>query len=95
VGGNYPPLLYQEVKMFIEAITSVPKVVDGRVFIEKTLKGKYKGSEITATTIFMDGKPILKQYFVDGEKTLRNVTKRLNKKPDVEDITVNKLDITI
>lgn len=81
--------------MFIEAITSVPRVVDKRVFIEKTLKGKYKGSDITITTVFMDDKPILKQYFIDGAKTLRNVTKRLNKKPDVEDITVNKLDITI
>ena len=55
--------------MFIKEIISEPRIVDGRTFIEKTLKGIYKGTETYITTIYMDGKPIVKQYTFDGANT--------------------------
>ena len=47
--------------MFINEVITSPIVVDGRRFIERTVNSKFKKGDVTITTTYMDGKPLLKQ----------------------------------
>jgi len=53
--------------MFIKEIISEPHIVDGRTFVERTIKSKFKDVDTHITTIFMDNKPIVKQYLFENE----------------------------
>lgn len=70
--------------MFIEEIISRPAYVEGRKFFDRTIKSKFKKATVQITTTYMNGKPLTKQYIIDGENFHENIWKNLMK---------NKLDI--
>lgn len=82
--------------MYIKDLpTSGPHYVEGRKFVEKAMLGRYKDVDITVRTIFMDDKPLLKQYTFDAPTILKNLWKTMKHK-DVSEITVEKgLDVTV
>lgn len=63
--------------MYIKAITMLPKYVDGRVFTERTLIGKYRDYDLKCTTVFMNDKPIGKQWEIKGDQFVKNMWKRI------------------
>lgn len=61
--------------MFINEVITSPVVVDGRRFVERTVNSKFKKGDVTITTTYMDGKPLLKQYILCGQTKIKNVWK--------------------
>ena len=55
----------------------LPKYVDGRVFTERTLIGKYRDYDLKCTTVFMNDKPIGKQWEIKGDQFVKNMWKRI------------------
>ena len=57
--------------MYVSEVTSKPRIVDGKKFVETTVKGEYRGKSMDLTTIYMNDKPIIKTWKIqDGEKTI-------------------------
>lgn len=82
--------------MFIKEITTLPRTVDGRKFVEHTIFSKFKKGDVSITTIYMNDKPILKQYTIDRPDKVQNFWKSLTKKNNVQGFEVEKgLDITV
>lgn len=76
--------------MFVSEIMSGPRYVEGRKFVERTLKSTFDKGDVTVRTIYMDGKPILKEYTLEDENTLKNVWKSLKKGHITQDMTLDK-----
>lgn len=72
-----------------------PRYVEGRKFVESTMLGKYKDVDISITTIFMNDKPLMKQYTFDAPNILKHFWKTM-KHGDVTEVTVEKgLDVKV
>ena len=71
--------------MYINSKTTKPIYVDGRTFVERTINSKFNKGNVSITTTYMDGKPLIKRYALCGENKVKNVWKTVNR--------VNKLDI--
>lgn len=65
--------------MFIKQVPFTPRYVDGNRFYEKILKGKYKGYDLTHTTILMNDKPIIKSLDISGPNLLKHLWKSVSK----------------
>ena len=63
--------------MYIRAINMLPKYVEGRVFTERTLIGKYRDYNLKCTTIFMNGKPLGKRWEIRGDQFIKNMWKEV------------------
>lgn len=63
--------------MYIRAINMLPKYVEGRIFTERTLIGKYRDYDLKCTTVFMNDKPIGKQWEIKGDQFVKNMWKRI------------------
>lgn len=66
--------------MFIEAVTSKPAYADGRKFMERTIKSKFKKGDVSITTTYMDGKPILKKYTFEKDGIIERAWKKVKTK---------------
>lgn len=77
--------------MFIEEIIGSPSYVEGRKFVERTIKSKFKRGEVAITTTYMDNKPLVKRYSFSGDERMKNVWKLADKKSSHG----GKLDITV
>ena len=82
--------------MYIKDLPMIgPRYVDGRKFVKQAMLGKYKGVDITVRTIYMDDKPLLKQYTFDAPNIIKNFWKSMKHK-DVTEVSVKKgLDVTV
>lgn len=84
--------------MFINEVTTLPRLVDGRKFVEHTINSKFEKGTVSITTIFMNDKPIAKQYVIDRPDKIQTFWKALQKHNPVKGFEVEKgkgLDITI
>ena len=85
--------------MFINEVTMLPRMVDGRRFVEHTINSKFERGNVSITTIKMNDKPILKNYVFDGPDAIRTFWKDLTSPcKEVTDFIVEKgkgLNITI
>lgn len=79
--------------MYINSLTTKPRVVDGRTFIEKTINSKFKKGDVTITTTYMDGKPLIKQYVLSGSNIMKNVWKDLRTKTTRETLLDKNLNV--
>lgn len=73
-------------------------MVDGRKFVEHTINSKFDKGTVSITTIFMNDKPIVKQYIIDRPDKIQTFWKSLKKQNPVQGFEVEKekgLDITI
>ena len=61
--------------MYIRAVSMLPKYVEGRIFTERTLIGKYKDYDLRCTTVFMNDKPIGKQWEIKGDEFTKSIWK--------------------
>ena len=77
--------------MFINEITSLPRYVEGRKFVERTIKSKFKKGDVSITTIYMNDRPLTKNYVFETKNIIKNVWKSMQK-PKVEEITVDKVN---
>ena len=75
--------------MFINEITSLPRYVEGRKFVERTIKSKFKKGDVSITTIYMNDKILLKKYLFDTPTIFKSIWKSFQK-PKIEEITVDK-----
>lgn len=77
--------------MFISEVTSLPRYVEGRKFVERTIKSKFKKGDVSITTIYMNDRVLLKKYLFDTPTILKNIWKSFQK-PKIEEITVDKVN---
>ena len=63
--------------MYIKAIDMLPRYVDGKKFTEHTLIGKYKGYDLKCTTVYMNDKPLHKEWEIKGLNFVKNIWKSL------------------
>ena len=75
--------------MFINEITSLPRYVEGRKFVERTIKSKFKKGDVSITTIYMNDKPLTKNYVFETKNIIKNVWKSMQK-PKVEEVVIDK-----
>ena len=61
--------------MYIKAVNMLPRYVEGKTFTERTLIGKYRDYSLKCTTVFMNNKPIGKQWEITGDQFVKNVWK--------------------
>lgn len=82
--------------MFVNEILTSPRYVDGRKFIERTINSKFGKADVTITTVYMNDKPILKQYVFDMPDKIMNFWKTLKERPKVTGCVVEKnLDVIV
>ena len=65
--------------MLIKQIMSEPVCIDGRRFVENKSKHLFKGKEVLINTMYMDDKPILKEYLIKEEWGFRKFLKHLRR----------------
>ncbi len=75
--------------MFINEITSLPRYVEGRKFVERTIKSKFKKGDVSITTIYMNDRPLTKNYVFETKNIIKNVWKSMQK-PKVEEVVIDK-----
>lgn len=75
--------------MFINEITSLPRYVEGRKFVERTIKSKFKKGDVSITTIYMNDRPLTKNYVFETKNIIKNVWKSIQK-PKVEEVVIDK-----
>ena len=75
--------------MFINEITSLPRYVEGRKFVERTIKSKFKKGDVSITTIYMNDRPLTKNYIFETKNIIKNVWKSMQK-PKVEEVVIDK-----
>lgn len=76
--------------MFINEIISSPRYVEGRKFVERTIKSKFDKANVSIRTVYMDDEPILKAYTFENNNMVRNIWKSLQKGYITQDRTLNK-----
>lgn len=77
--------------MFINEITSLPRYVEGRKFVERTIKSKFKKGDVSITTIYMNDRPLTKNYVFETKNIIKNVWKSMQK-PKVEEVVIDKVN---
>ena len=65
--------------MFVNEVTSSPRYVEGRKFIERTIKSKFDKANVSIRTVYMDDNPILKAYTFENNNMVKNIWKSLQK----------------
>lgn len=75
--------------MFISEVTSLPRYVEGRKFVERTIKSKFKKGDVSITTIYMNDRPLTKNYVFETKNIIKNVWKSMQK-PKVEEVVIDK-----
>jgi hypothetical protein len=82
--------------MFVNEIITPPRIIDGRRFVERTISSKFENTNITITTVFLDGKPLTKHYLFDTPTIVKTFWKNLAKQSNVTGWTLQKnLDIIV
>ena len=76
--------------MFVNEVTSSPRYVEGRKFIERTIKSKFDKANVSIKTVYMDDKPILKEYTFENDNIVKNIWKSVQKGHIVNDRTLDK-----
>ena len=76
--------------MFVNEVTSSPRYVEGRKFIERTIKSKFDKANVSIKTVYMDDKPILKDYTFENDNTVKNIWKSVQKGRIIKDRTLDK-----
>lgn len=74
--------------MFLSFSTTKPVYVEGRKFVEETIKSRFERGDASVTTIYMDDKPLIKTYNIFGKQKIKNVWKESSEK------NTKNLDIT-
>lgn len=83
-----------KINMFINEITSTPRFVEGRKFVERTINSKFNKTNVSITTISMNDKPIAKQYTFVTESMIKHFWKSLTSRK-VHETRVNKLSVEV
>ena len=77
--------------MYIKELPlTAPRYVEGRKFTEKTMVGRYRGTDIQIKTTYMNDRPLLKQYIFENTQYLKNVWKSMKKGFVTEEMTLDK-----
>lgn len=76
--------------MFVSEVVTKPRYVEGRKFFERTVKSKFDKADITIRTVYMDGKPLLKEYTFDNDSVMKNIWKSMRKGYITQDMTLDK-----
>ena len=76
--------------MFVNEIISSPRYVEGRKFIDHTVKSKFDTANVSIRTVYMDDKPILKAYTFENDNMVKNIWKSVQKGHIVNDRTFDK-----
>ena len=76
--------------MFVNEIISSPRYVEGRKFVERTIKSKFDKANVSIRTVYMDDNPILKAYTFENNNMVRNIWKSLQKGYITQDRTLDK-----
>lgn len=76
--------------MFVDEIISSPRYVEGRKFVERTIKSKFDKANVSIRTVYMDDNPILKAYTFENNNMVRNIWKSLQKGYITQDRTLDK-----
>lgn len=76
--------------MFVNEITSSPRYVEGRKFIERTIESKFDKANVSIKTVYMNDKPILKEYTFENDNIVKNIWKSVQKGHIVNDRTFDK-----
>lgn len=66
--------------MFIREITSPIRYVDGKKFIERTIQSKFNKGNVSITTIYMNDKPLIKQYEIQQGNRIKQFWKSMRTK---------------
>ena len=76
--------------MFVDEIISSPRYVEGRKFVERTIKSKFDKANVSIKTVYMNDKPILKEYTFENNNMVKNIWKSLQKGYITQDRTFDK-----
>ncbi len=76
--------------MFVSEVVTSPRYVEGRKFVERTVKSKFNKANVTIRTVFMDGKPLIKEYTFENDSVLKNIWKSMRKGYITQDMTLDK-----
>lgn len=76
--------------MFVNEIISNPRYVEGRKFIERTIESKFDKANVSIKTVYMNDKPILKEYTFENDNIVKNIWKSVQKGHIVNDRTFDK-----
>ena len=76
--------------MFVDEIISSPRYVEGRKFVERTIKSKFDKANVSIRTVYMDDNPILKAYTFESNNMVKNIWKSLQKGYITQDRTFDK-----
>lgn len=76
--------------MFIKEIIAEPRFVDGRKFVERTIQSKFDKGDVIIRTVYMDDKPLLKQYTFENDNVLKNIWKSMRRGQVTQDMTLDK-----
>lgn len=76
--------------MFVNEVISSPRYVEGRKFIERTVKSKFDKANVSIRTVYMDDKPILKAYTFENDNMVKNIWKSVQKGHIINDRTLDK-----
>ena len=76
--------------MFVNEIISSPRYVEGRKFVERTIKSKFDKANVSIKTVYMNDKPILKEYTFENDNIVKNIWKSVQKGHIVNDRTFDK-----
>jgi len=76
--------------MFVSEVVTSPRYVEGRKFIERIVKSKFDKADVTIRTVFMDDKPLIKEYTFENESVLKNIWKSMRKGYITQDMTLDK-----
>jgi len=78
--------------MFVREIVSKPAYVEGRKFVDRTIESKFKKADVSITTTYMNGKPLVKQYIFKGEGFLKHYWKNLKDRMTTETTLKRRLN---
>lgn len=76
--------------MFVSEVITKPRIVEGRTFIERTIKSKFNKADVSITTVYMDDKPLIKQYVFDAPNVLKSFWKSMKRGYVTEEMTLDK-----
>lgn len=76
--------------MFVNEVISSPRYVEGRKFIERTIESKFDKANVSIKTVYMNDKPILKEYTFENDNIVKNIWKSVQKGHIVNDRTLDK-----
>lgn len=76
--------------MFVSEVISSPRYVEGRKFVEKTVNSKYDKGDVSIRTVYMNDKPIMKEYIFENADYLKKIWKSLQKGYITQDMTLDK-----